>query len=72
MLEESQVKGGKHQYDADVRYQTRPESILEKQKIHAHDDGYHRCNVKDVGYIPCHFNHDVVAARLCDFCNIDG
>jgi hypothetical protein len=53
--EESQVEGGEHQDDANIRDQPFPKSISEKRDIYTNDDGYHHYRVKRARYPSAHF-----------------
>jgi hypothetical protein len=54
VLEESQIKGCKHQDDADVHYHPFPESILKEQKVYTNDNGNQHHNVKHDRHVPRH------------------
>jgi len=40
LFKESQTKGGKHQNDADVRYEPLPKSVPKEQQVNANDNRY--------------------------------
>jgi hypothetical protein len=50
MPEESQVEGGEHQDDANIRYQTFPKAVPEERDIYSNDDSYHHYRVKYARY----------------------
>jgi hypothetical protein len=52
VLQESQGERCKHQDDADVRYQSFPESMPEEQQINTDDNRDQDHNVQDDEYIP--------------------
>jgi 1,2-phenylacetyl-CoA epoxidase PaaB subunit len=54
VLEESQIKGSKHQDNADVHYQPFPESILKEQQVYTNDNGNQHRNVKHDRHVPRH------------------
>ncbi len=54
VLEESQIKGCKHQDNADVHYQPFPESILKEQQVYTNDNGNQHRNVKHDRHVPRH------------------
>src|ERR1700722_5066181 len=56
ILQESQIKGRKHQDNSDVNYQPFPESILKEQYIYANNNGNQHPNVKHDRHVSCHFN----------------
>jgi hypothetical protein len=54
VFEESQIKGTKHQHNADVYHQTFPKSVLEEQYVCASYNGYQHQNVNQQMDIPWH------------------
>src|SRR5215469_1640545 len=55
ILQESEVKGAKHQDDSDIRCQSFPESVFEEQDIDRDDDGRHKGRVKYGSSLVTHF-----------------
>jgi hypothetical protein len=56
VLYESQIEGCKHQDNADVHYQSFPESIPKEEQIHTNYNGYQHPNVKPDKHILCHLS----------------
>jgi hypothetical protein len=55
VLEKSQIEGGEHHDNADVRYQPFQESVPEEQQVYTNDNGNHHYSVKHAKHVPCHF-----------------
>jgi hypothetical protein len=53
--EKSKVESQKHKDDANIHYQSFPESISEETEIYTDYDGYHRHHIKHYSYPSIHF-----------------
>jgi hypothetical protein len=62
MPEESQVESYEHQDNADIHYQSFPESVSEEDEIYTHYDGCHRHHVKHVSYLSAHLSKTSILA----------
>jgi hypothetical protein len=55
-LQEPEIERGEHQDDSDVYHQPRPESVSEKQDVHADHDDYQREHAKHDGCLFAHLS----------------
>jgi hypothetical protein len=68
MPEESEVDSREHQNNANVYYQSFPESVSEERDIHADNDDYHCHHVKSDGDCFTHFSlHGLHSNESNDF-----